>query len=170
MNTAADRHEERKKLVEMLVKRGDIQDERVIKAMLEVKRHLFVPAHLQHLAYVDSPLEIGYGQTISAPHMVAIMAEKLCLREGHKVLEIGAGSGYHAAVVAHIVGESGHVYSVERVPELANFARENIRKAALDKRVTVVVGDGSKGLPKYAPYDRIYATCAAPEIPKPLIE
>ncbi|MGA1848939.1 MAG: protein-L-isoaspartate O-methyltransferase, partial [Thermoplasmatota archaeon] len=107
---------------------------------------------------------IGSGQTISAPHMVAIMAEALLCRRGHKVLEIGSGSGYHAAVVSRLVGEEGHVFSMERVPDLAGFARRNIDEAGISN-VTIIEGDGSVGHPEQAPYDRIYYTCAAPKIP-----
>jgi len=102
--------------------------EKVREAMLRVPRHKFVPEHEQKAAYMDRPLDIGHGQTISAPHMVAIMCELLELSEGHKVLEIGAGSGYNAAVMGVLVGKKGHVYTVERIEGLANFARENLRK------------------------------------------
>jgi protein-L-isoaspartate(D-aspartate) O-methyltransferase len=119
-------------------------DEKVRKAMLRVPRHRFVPEYEQKAAYMDRPLDIGHGQTISAPHMVAIMCELLELSEGHKVLEIGTGSGYNAAVMGELVGESGHVYTVERIDALANFARENLRKIGY-KNVTVVLDDGSTG-------------------------
>ncbi|HET8687892.1 MAG TPA: protein-L-isoaspartate O-methyltransferase [Methanosarcina sp.] len=144
-------------------------EEKVREAMLRVPRHMFVPEYEQKAAYIDSPLEIGHGQTISAPHMVAIMCELLELSEGHKVLEIGAGSGYNAAVMGELVGKSGHVYTVERIEVLADFARENLRKAGY-KNVTVVLEDGSMGYPQCAPYDRIAVTCAAPYIPEPLLE
>ncbi|RLF50549.1 MAG: protein-L-isoaspartate O-methyltransferase [Thermoplasmata archaeon] len=159
----------RKQLVEHLKKEGRIKTEKVEKAFLETPREFFVPDTLKNYAYVDTPLEIGMGQTISAPHMVAIMCEALDLHEKQRILEIGAGSGYHAAVVSKIVGEKGHVYSIERIKELVDFAKENIEKAGI-KNVTIIEGDGSEGLPEYAPYDRIYVTCAAPDIPPPLIE
>ncbi len=119
-------------------------DEKVREAMLRVPRHRFVPEYEQKAAYMDRPLDIGHGQTISAPHMVAIMCELLELSEGQKVLEIGAGSGYNAAVMGELIGKNGHVYTVERIEALANFARENLRKTGY-KNVTVVVDDGSTG-------------------------
>ena len=160
---------ERARLVKKLKNEGYIKTPLVEKAFLEVPRENFVPYHLKKSAYLDIPLEIGFGQTISAPHMVAIMCEALVLKKGQKVLEIGSGSGYHAAVVSEIIGERGRVYSVERIKELADMARENIRKTGI-KNVEVFVGDGSLGLKKFALYDRIYVTCAAPDIPKPLID
>ncbi len=141
----------------------------MIEALKKVPRHIFVPEKYRKYAYVDQPLPIGENQTISAIHMVGIMVELLELEEGMKVLEVGAGSGYHAAVIAEIIGERGAVYSVERYPRLAEMARENLRKAGY-KNVFVMVGDGSKGLPEYAPFDRINVTASAPEIPKPLID
>jgi protein-L-isoaspartate(D-aspartate) O-methyltransferase len=146
-----------------------ISDEKVRKAMLRVQRHKFVPDNEQKEAYIDMPLEIGYGQTISAPHMVAIMCELLELSEGHKVLEIGSGSGYNAAIIAELVGKSGHVYTVERIEPLVHFARKNLRETGYNN-VTVILEDGSMGYSRYAPYDRIIVTCAAPRIPEPLLE
>jgi len=129
------------------------------------------------LAYEDTPLPIGRGQTISAPHMVALMCEYADLEPGMRVLEVGTGSGYHAAVIAEIVAPSdaprekwGHVYTIERIPELAERARENLRRAGYSDRVTVIVGDGTKGYPEKAPYDRIIVTAAAPEVPAPLLD
>jgi protein-L-isoaspartate(D-aspartate) O-methyltransferase len=100
--------------------------------------------------------------------MVAIMAEKLALGPGMKVLEVGAGSGYHAAVAAELVSPDGHVFSVERIEPLARFAEDNLSRTGYGDIVTVVVGDGSKGLPEHAPYDRIFVACGAPEVPSPL--
>jgi protein-L-isoaspartate(D-aspartate) O-methyltransferase len=136
--------------------------ERVLGAMRRVPRHLFIPESEWKHAYADYPLPIGWGQTISAPHMVAIMCDLLDIGDGMKVLEIGAGSGYHAAVMAVLAG-SGHVYAVEVIEGLAEFARRNLKKAGITN-VTVVTGDGSLGLPEYAPYDRINVACAAPDI------
>jgi protein-L-isoaspartate(D-aspartate) O-methyltransferase len=136
--------------------------ERVLDAMKSVPRHLFVPEREQENAYGDYPLMIGFNQTISAPHMVAIMCDLLDIRDGMKVLEIGAGSGYHAAVMAVLAG-SGHVYTVERIESLALLARQNLKKAGIEN-VTVTVGDGSLGLPEFAPYDRISVAAASPEI------
>lgn len=136
--------------------------EGVLNAMKLVPRHLFVPEKEKRNAYADYPLPIGWGQTISAPHMVAIMCDLLDIQEGMKILEIGAGSGYHAAIMAVLAG-TGHVYAVETIEGLASFAKENLKKAGI-KNVTVIVADGSLGLPEHAPYDRISVACAAPEI------
>ncbi|MCE8428722.1 MAG: protein-L-isoaspartate O-methyltransferase [Candidatus Methanoperedens sp.] len=141
---------------------------RVLDAMKSVPRHLFVPEREQQYAYADYPLSIGMGQTISAPHMVAIMCDLLDIQDGMNILEIGAGSGYHAAVMAVLAG-SGHVYAVEIVESLASLARENLKNAGITN-VTVVVEDGSVGLPGSAPYDRISVACAAPEIPSVLTD
>ena len=136
--------------------------ERVLEAMRKVPRHLFVPEREQKSAYVDYPLPIGWNQTISAPHMVAIMCDLLDIHDGMKVLEIGAGSGYHAAVMGILAG-SGHVYAIEVIAPLASFARDNLKKAGITN-VTVIKEDGSLGLPRFAPYDRISVAAAAPEI------
>lgn len=141
--------------------------ERVIRAMSRIPRELFVPQAYLSRAYDDTPLFIGAGQTISAPHMVAIMCDLLDLQEGMKVLEVGGGSGYHAAVMAVLAGPSGHIYSIERLPELANQAEENLAKAGIEN-VTMIVGDGSIGLALHAPYDRISVAATAPEVPEPL--
>lgn len=146
--------------------KGRIND-RVVVAMSRVPRELFVPERLRSEAYYDMPMPIGYGQTISAPHMVAIMCEILDLQKGMKVLEVGGGSGYHAAVMAEMVGPEGHVYSVERHPELVAWARENLRKAGITN-VTMVEGDGSLGLPEHAPFDCISVAATAPHVPEPL--
>jgi len=161
--------QEREHLVAALLREGYIQSEPVKAAFLTVPREAFVPPSLQNYAYIDTPLDIGQGQTISAPHMVAIMCEALDIKKGQKILEIGAGSGYHAAMVATLVGTTGHVYSIERFDTLAKQAIENLKQAGITN-VTVNVGDGSAGLPEYQPYDQIYVTCAAPNVPPPLIE
>jgi protein-L-isoaspartate(D-aspartate) O-methyltransferase len=165
-----DYNELRKRLIETLVRYGYISKKEVIDAMLSVPREFFVPDHLKYAAYHDCPLEIGFGQTISAPHMVGIMTEKLDLASGQNVLEVGAGSGYQAAIIAKIIGEKGHVYTIERIEALVKFARTNLAKCGLKERVTVIAGDGSKGFAQKAPYHRIIVTCAAPSVPKPLIE
>jgi len=118
---------------------------------------------------VDTPLDIGNGQTISAPHMVAIMCEALDIKKGQKILEIGTGSGYHAAIVAQLVGTTGTVYTIERFESLATTAKHNLEEIKCPN-VIVEIGDGSCGLPAHQPYDRIYVTCAAPDIPQPLID
>ncbi len=150
----------RNRLIEILRQYGI--SERVLAAMKTIPRHLFVPERERENAYVDYPLPIGCDQTISAPHMVAIMCDLLDIHDGMKILEIGAGSGYHAAVMAVLAG-SGHVYTVERIESLASFARDNLKTAGL-KNVTVIVEDGSLGLPGFAPYDRISVAAASPGI------
>jgi protein-L-isoaspartate(D-aspartate) O-methyltransferase len=139
----------------------------VISAMSRVPREMFLPDLLQSRAYDDTPLPIGRGQTISAPHMVAIMCTILDLQPGMNVLEVGGGSGYHAAVMAELVRPGGWVYSVERIAELAEEARSNLARAGVEN-VTVIHSDGSLGLPEHAPYDRISVAATAPSIPEPL--
>jgi protein-L-isoaspartate(D-aspartate) O-methyltransferase len=161
--------EEGEELVRHLKKMGYIKSGRVEDAMLGVQRHIFVPLDEVEYAYEDRPLPIGSGQTISAPHMVGMMTEYLALSKGEKVLEIGAGSGYQAAIISRIIGEKGKVITIERIEILVNFARENLKKAGI-KNVEVIGGDGSLGFEPEAPYDRICVTCAAPDIPEPLVE
>ncbi|RLF64556.1 MAG: protein-L-isoaspartate O-methyltransferase [Thermoplasmata archaeon] len=159
---------EKERLIRHLMQSGYLTSDSVIDAMMEVPREIFVPESMRKYAYNDTPLEIGYGQTISAPHMVAIMSEALDLKRNSRVLEVGTGTGYHAAVTAKIVRD-GHVYTVERIKELAEKAMANFEKLGI-KNITVIVGDGSLGLPEYSPFDRIYATCAAPAVPPRLVE
>ncbi len=168
--------ERKRRLLENLRREGIIRSERVYRAMLKVPREEFVPEEYRCYAYEDTPLPIGYGQTISAPHMVALMCEEARLEPGQKVLEVGTGSGYHAAVIAEIVAPSdepdaskGKVITIERIPELAERARRILESLGYGDRVKVVVGDGSKGFPEEAPYDRIIVTAAAPDVPEPLI-
>jgi len=156
-------------LVKKLKREGRIKSKDVEKAFLEVNREIFIPRFQKKLAFVDTPLQIGEGQTISAPHMVAIMCEELDIKKSQNILEIGLGSGYHAAIVSRLVGKKGHVYSIERYKSLFKKAKDNLKNAGI-KNVTTVYGDGSNGLAEYAPYDRIYLTCAAPDIPPPLIK
>lgn len=148
-----------------LIPRG-IRDENVLAAMRKVPRHLFVPEHIRHNAYADMAMPIGEGQTISQPYMVAVMTELLELKSQDKVLEIGTGSGYQAAILAEIAKD---VYTIERIFELAERAR-NILADIGYNNVHVIVGDGTKGLESEAPFDKIIITAASPEIPKPLIE
>jgi protein-L-isoaspartate(D-aspartate) O-methyltransferase len=163
-----DFEHERNRLVDSLVRRGYINSKAVEEAMRRVPREEFVPPDIKIEAYVDTPLPIGEGQTISAPHMVAIMAEKLDLFPGAKVLEIGAGSGYHAAVCAELVAPGGHVFTIERISSLATFAEDNLKRTGYSKLVTVIFGDGTRGLPEHAPYDRIFVAAGAPSVPEPL--
>lgn len=165
------------KLVESLIKQDILRTPKVIRAMRAVPRTKFLPSDMQDYASVDTPLPIGSGQTISAPHMVSIMNEALQLEAGSKVLEVGAGSGWHAATIAEIVApqeaprsEWGHVYTVEIVQALAENARRNILNAGDGDRVTILNGDGSKGYAEKAPYDRVVVTAAAPKVPKPLVD
>ncbi len=162
--------EQRKRLVEELIKEGILRTREVIDAFMKVPREEFVPEMYRELAYRDHPVPIGYGQTISAPHMVAIMTEALKPRRGHRVLEVGAGSGYQAAILAEIVKPEGHVWSIERVSELVEFAKKNLAKAGYSDYVTVIHGDGSKGYEPATPYDRIIVTAATPKVPEPLIK
>lgn len=167
--------EKRKDLVDKLIKRNILTKPEVINAMLKVPREKFLPKSAASSAYIDSPLSIGEGQTISAPHMNAMMCEFLELKEGDKVLEIGTGSGYHAALCAEIVAPEGsqnpgHVYTIERHEKLVEKAKKNL-KETYDRTVTVVLGDGTLGYPQEAPYDKILVTAASPErIPPPLKE
>jgi len=158
--------EERKSLVEKLKSEGYIRSEAVEKAMLNVKRHEFIPEWQKVQAYRDVPLFIGHGQTISAPHMVALMTENLDLKEDSKVLEIGSGSGYQAAIIAEIVTK-GRIYSIERISGLVDFAQWNLARAGY-KNVHVFYGEGTLGYKEESPYDRIIVTAGAPRIPDAL--
>ena len=148
---------------------GRYISEQVLAAMGNVPRHLFVRESDRSNAYEDYPLSIGHGQTISAPHMVGIMCSLLEIEKGMNILEIGGGSGYHAAVLAELTGPGGMVYSIERVTELAEFARQNLTDAGY-KNVVVTTGDGTLGLSEHAPYDCITVACAAPAVPQPLVD
>ncbi|MFC4541111.1 protein-L-isoaspartate(D-aspartate) O-methyltransferase [Halosolutus amylolyticus] len=156
----------RKRMVRSVASR--VADDRVLEALESAPRHEFVSEDRRGEAYADRPLPIGDGQTISAPHMVAVMADKLALDPGENVLEIGTGCGYHAAVTAELVGPD-HVYSVEYSEDLAADARETLAETGYDD-VSVRVGDGADGWPERAPYDAAYLTCAAPEFPAPVVE
>ncbi|MHA1670054.1 MAG: protein-L-isoaspartate(D-aspartate) O-methyltransferase [Promethearchaeota archaeon] len=166
--------EKRNRLVNKLIDRKVLTSIRVIDAMKKVERHLFVPEGALSSAYIDSPLSIGLNQTISAPHMNAMMCEALNLKEGDKVLEIGTGSGYHAALCAEIVAplnssNPGHVYTIERLKKLAEKARISLRETGYENRVSVIVGDGTLGNEENAPYDKILVTASSPKkIPPPL--
>ena len=166
--------EKRKNLVESLKKRNILTDPEVIKAMLRVPRHKFLPEGAISSAYIDSPLSIGMSQTISAPHMNAMMCELLKLKEGDKVLEIGTGSGYHAALCAEIVAPKnsqnpGHVFTIERHLELANRAKINLIDTGYGESVTVINGDGTLGYPQEALFDKILVTASSPKkVPPPL--
>ncbi|MAG91117.1 protein-L-isoaspartate O-methyltransferase [Candidatus Woesearchaeota archaeon] len=153
-------------LIEHWLSSGTIKDKRIIKAFKKVPREKFI-RDKDDEAYGDCPLSIGQGQTISQPTTVMVMTEALELKEGDKVLEVGAGSGYQAAIIANIVGDTGKVISTEIIDELAKFAQENINRLNL-KNVKVIKHDGSQGYQQEAPYDKIIVTAACPKIPKPL--
>ncbi len=146
-----------------------VQDKRVLTAFRKVRRELFVLPEYQDQAYVDEPLPILAGQTISQPSTVVLMLDALEVKEGHTVLEIGAGSGYNAALLGVLVGEKGKVITTEIIPELVKFAKDNLKNAGMTN-VAVVKTDGSTGYMKGAPYDRIICTAAAPRIPKVLVD
>ncbi len=159
--------EERRRMVETQLRRRGICDERVLAAMQEIPRERFVPLEERVAAYADAPAPIGAGQTISQPFMTALMAQLLRLEGWENVLEIGAGSGYAAAVLGAL---ASHVTAIEIVPALADIARENLRAAGRDTNVSIILGDGSLGFPEAAPYDAISVAAAAREIPPALIE
>ncbi len=144
----------------------DITDQRVLEAMRSVPRHRFVPAAAAQLAYSDAPLPIGYRQTISQPYIVALMSQLLRLRGDETVLEVGTGSGYQAAVLARL---ARRVYTLERIPELAESARRVLADLELGN-VEVRLADGSAGLPEQAPFDGILVAAAAPQAPRPLLD
>ncbi len=156
----------RKEMVHNQIIARGITDKNVISAMLNVERHKFVPKKLEQLAYNDYPLPIGEDQTISQPYIVALMTEKLELKSSDKVLEIGTGSGYQAAVLSLITKE---IYTIEIVPFLAHSAAQRLKELGFNN-VHVKCGDGFLGWPEAAPFDAIIITCAPPEVPKPLIE
>ncbi len=151
-------------MVERQLRGRGIFDERVLAAMGSIPREEFVPERERAYAYTDEPLPIGAGQTISQPYITALMVQALALTGSENVLEVGGGSGYHAAVLAALVA---HVITIERLPELAAMARHNL---AATPNVTVSEGDGSLGCPEHAPFDAISVAAAAAAIPAPLID
>jgi protein-L-isoaspartate(D-aspartate) O-methyltransferase len=157
---------DRARMVEQQLRRRDIADERVLEAMERVPRELFVPGELRGRAFDDVALPIGGGQTISQPYMVARIVEELGLDGDERVLDVGTGSGYQAAVIAELADE---VHTIERIPELAEEAKRNLAAAGYDG-VAVHVGDGSRGLPEHAPYDAIAVAAAAPSFPQALYD
>ncbi|HNQ23292.1 MAG TPA: protein-L-isoaspartate(D-aspartate) O-methyltransferase [Phycisphaerae bacterium] len=144
-----------------------LRDQRLLAAFEAVPRELFVPDHLRAAAYEDRPLPIGHGQTISQPYIVAYMTAQLDPLQDARVLEVGTGSGYQAAILA---ASGAHVYTIERIAELSAQAQERLRTLHLDGDVHFVVGDGSVGLLHHAPFERIIVTAAAARVPPPLIE
>jgi protein-L-isoaspartate(D-aspartate) O-methyltransferase len=161
-----DYRDERASMVVHQIAARGVEDRRVLAAMRKIKRHLFIPERYRGRAYGDHPVPIGYDQTISQPYIVGSMTEALRLKKGARVLEIGTGSGYGAAVLAQLAGD---VVSVERHGPLAESARAALDAAGIDN-VTVVHGDGTLGHPERAPYDAIVVTAAAPRVPEALVE
>jgi protein-L-isoaspartate(D-aspartate) O-methyltransferase len=164
--TVYPRADERRAMVEHQIRARGVNDPGVLEAMEEVPRHLFIPPPYDRNAYDDNPLPIGRGQTISQPYIVAVMTELLHLKSSDNVLEIGTGSGYQAAVLSRIVRR---VTSIERIPEVADLACHNLGELEFDN-IEIIVGDGTLGYPKNAPYDGIIITAATPDIPRPLTE
>lgn len=159
--------EKKRALIDYLVREGILKSKEIINAFKTVLREEFVLPEYREYAYIDEPLPILAGQTISQPTTVAIMTEALEPARGQKILEVGTGSGYQAAILSKIVGPKGKIYTIERIPELYKFAVKNLQSY---KNVEVILGDGSKGYQAAAPYDRIIVTAAAPKIPKSLFD
>jgi protein-L-isoaspartate(D-aspartate) O-methyltransferase len=161
-----DYEAERRRMIDEQLKERDIRSARVLDAMLAVERHLFVPEPGRANAYIDAPLPIGHGQTISQPYIVAFMTEALDVQPDHRVLEIGTGSGYQAAVLSRLAKT---VYTIEIVEPLAERAREALARLGYGN-VVVRTGNGYLGWPEHAPYDRIIVTAAPEEVPPALVE
>uniref|UniRef100_A0A7C3Z2U4 Protein-L-isoaspartate O-methyltransferase n=1 Tax=Desulfobacca acetoxidans TaxID=60893 RepID=A0A7C3Z2U4_9BACT len=167
MTDKEDRYlEARRTMVETQIRRRGVTDPRVLAAMSKVPRHLFVPRHLWEQAYSDYPLPIGENQTISQPYIVALMTEALELTGGEKVLELGTGSGYQAAILAELAAQ---VYTIERIPSLARSAEQVLTSLGYTN-VHVRLADGTLGWPEEAPFDAILVTAGAPKVPPPLVE
>lgn len=159
---AAERH----RMTEEQIRRRGLRDPRLVDAFEQVPRHLFIPLHSRDAAYEDGPLAIGYGQTISQPYIVALMTSLAELTGDERVLEVGTGSGYQAAILSRLARE---VHSIERIPELAVQAARILRELRCDN-VHLHQGDGSLGWPEAAPYEAIIVTAAAPAVPDPLVK
>ncbi|MDD1716576.1 MAG: protein-L-isoaspartate(D-aspartate) O-methyltransferase [Methanolinea sp.] len=166
MTEESDREHERLRMVETQIAARGVTDPRVLDAMRTVPRHLFVPPAYREAAYADSPLPIGQGQTISQPYIVALMTELLEVAPSDRVLEVGTGSGYQAAILAKLARE---VISVERIPDVSRVAEENLLRVGI-RNVQLVNGDGTEGFPEKSPYDGILVTAATPSVPGPLVE
>ncbi|MBI2579214.1 MAG: protein-L-isoaspartate(D-aspartate) O-methyltransferase [Candidatus Aenigmarchaeota archaeon] len=161
--------EKREKLVREIIETGFLRTEEIIAAFRKVPREEFVLPQFRDHAYANEPLPIAAGQTISQPLTVAAMTEALQPEKGQKILEVGSGSGYQAAILAEIAGNKGKIITTEFIPGLAKFAEENLKRCGY-KNVFVILHDGSQGYEKEKPYDRIIVTAAAPNIPEPLID
>lgn len=160
------RAEERRRMVERQIEARGVHNLGVLAAMREIPRHLFIPPPYDQNAYDDNPLPIGDGQTISQPYIVAVMTDLLHPERSDNVLEIGAGSGYQAAILSRLVGR---LTTIERIPAVAILARNNLKLLGIEN-VEVFEGDGTQGYPQHAPYNGIIITAATPEIPQPLID
>jgi protein-L-isoaspartate(D-aspartate) O-methyltransferase len=154
-------------MVERQLRPRGIRDRRVLQAMLEIPREEFVPLEHRLSSYADEPVSIGFVQTVSQPYMTALMSQCLELTGAETVLDVGSGSGYHAAVLGAL---AARVISVEIIPELADTARRNLARTGRAGNVTVVCGDGSSGWPEHAPYDAICVAAAAPDVPSALLD
>ncbi len=163
-----DFEESKNKLIAELRLEG-IKDEKVLEAFAKIPRHLFVPKEMLSESYLNIALPIGYGQTISQPYTIAVMLEALELKSGDKVLEVGTGSGYNAALISHIIGRKGKLFTTEIVPELAEDSKEKLSSLGM-KNVKVIVCDGSLGYDKEKHYSKIIVTAACREIPPRLLE
>ncbi len=159
----------KEQLINELVSEGFLKTPEIIEAFRKVRREEFIPPGQKRYAYANYPLPIMEGQTISQPLTIAAMTEALQPKQSQKILEVGAGSGYQAAILAEIVGKDGKIITTEIIPSLAKFASDNLKKQGYDN-VVVVEHDGSQGYEKEAPYDRIIVTASAPSIPEPLIK
>jgi protein-L-isoaspartate(D-aspartate) O-methyltransferase len=157
---------QRQRMVETQLAARDVDDKRVLATMGKVPRHAFVPDAVRGRAYDDSALPLGHGQTISQPYIVALMTQAAAVQPKHRVLEVGTGSGYQAAVLSELVAE---VYTIELVPELAKEAAERLKRLGY-ANVTAKAGDGYLGWPDAAPFDAVLVTCGADHVPKPLME
>jgi protein-L-isoaspartate(D-aspartate) O-methyltransferase len=154
-------------MIEKQLRQRGIRDARVLEAMRRIPREEFVPEDQRGEAFTDAPLSIGFHQTITQPYMTALMAQLLELKGTEEVLDVGTGSGYHAAVLGAL---ARRVISIERIPELVAMARANLMRTGLDGNVTVLCGDGSLGVPEEAPFDAISVAAAAPHTPPALID
>jgi protein-L-isoaspartate(D-aspartate) O-methyltransferase len=160
------RADERSRMVEHQIRARGITNPRLLSAMAEIPRHIFIPPPYNASAYTDAPLPIGNGQTISQPYIVALMTELLNPKPGDHILEIGAGSGYQAAVLSLLVRQ---VTTIERIPAVAALAKKNLADIGR-KNISIIIGDGTRGYPQNAPYEGIIITAATPEIPQPLVD
>ncbi len=161
--------EERESLIKHLIESKALKTPRIIEAFRKIPRHLFVRKEYLSHAYDDIPLPTFCGQTISQPYTVAIMTEALNPKPGEKILEIGSGSGWQAAILGYCVGKKGKVITVELEKTLIEFARKNLKKLKLKLNIEVIHWDGKKGYPKEAPYDKCIITAGCPEIPEPVL-